>query len=463
MKKRVFTLFVCLGLTMIFSGVFAFAETVEPTAAAVPTADQEPSYYYMLYCTNAGEEDGILELQLHVFDHGTGLPNLDGGSFGLRFPARLESAFNGFMPATSNIDVTPMIPKERAVVSGEEIISESYHAFSWTNKTQYRFTTKEPAGIRMLLGTYQFELEPEDTLPAKSSIGQLDWLKAVEANPTEMPGQKPEDNPFNRDIWNPQTKNYQGYYQVSDRGDPEDLTLKQTDISFKWEPPSSWPNAFTILSYDPKKQMTAELYEVKNASGSAVNRKVGDTVYLDRWTSAESEKEGKITAATLNNKGSGIGPYFQALNLEDFGTKSGESLTPAALNPGSTYRLLLQKPGHLSVSVGPLLATSEKLSEAENLPESEVYLPCGDINPVDTEAGTVFGDGAIKLLDRAFLLAFLNGETAVQDPELTDRSTASYLADLDGDGAVTLKDLSILMSPENFNNVNSGGGKGGKE
>ena len=78
------------------------------------------------------------------------------------------------------------------------------------------------------------------------------------------------------------------------------------------------------------------------------------------------------------------------------------------------------------------------------------------MNPTQQDGKTSFGDGRIDMADRAAIMRFLGGAVS-SDPTLErgedatqDNTKLMYYADIDGDGRVTLADLAILMSPENY-------------
>ncbi|MBQ2664688.1 MAG: hypothetical protein IJG16_11155, partial [Clostridia bacterium] len=92
------------------------------------------------------------------------------------------------------------------------------------------------------------------------------------------------------------------------------------------------------------------------------------------------------------------------------------------------YTLVVRKKAHLtyvrSIDI-PYTVTDEY-----SLPE-EITLLCGDIN----------GDEYIKIPDRSHLILMLN------HPARKNQNTAEFdLADLNGDGHITLTDLNILKS-----------------
>ena len=440
--------------------LLAFATVVGANivaAAADETEPAKPGYQYVLLYdkTNSTdwkpeETDKKVVLELYVINSSVNDPHLDGGSFGLRFPVRFSAEFK---VDAGNVDTMPY------GTSGGDAKAAGYYAFSWTKKpgADYAFTsTGEPKGVRMHIGTYTFGVG--DKVPSKSSVGLLNWYNIAEAIPNvspENPTQDPALDPFNHDIWydtdGDGVLEYQGFYLDSAlTGNPNltpgDMNLIRTDIKFKWEPPEYWPNAATILSHDPKKLAVATLYD---SEGTAVQ-----SVELAIWQGSDTDG----TYAAFGGKAPGTGLYYQALDLNLF----------TGLKAGTTYELVVCKPGHLAVKIPNLVAVSSQLGDAENLPEEEIYLPCGDIAPVRGASNEIigFGNGAIKMDDRSMMLGFLNGAVEAVTPlkpivgsddidAIKTPTNQAYYADINGDGVITLEDLSIFMSPMNYNRVSS--------
>ena len=196
---------------------------------------------------------------------------------------------------------------------------------------------------------------------------------------------------------------FQGYYVVDD-----EAGQAATDIGCSWQ-------SLVVLSYAPQRPVTleavfggfkayAEIPGAKNGTGFA-------------------------TAAVK----------FEELTFHD---SEGKAVTL----PNGTYRLTLRKQSHL-----PVVLTGLTVSGNAIFPEllgDSVYLPCGDVAPRRNAEGEItYGDYSIDMADRAALMACLG--SARPGKQIFVDELAHY-ADLDGDGAVTMGDLSILMAPRNY-------------
>lgn len=426
--------------------VLALALGVSPPYATA--AEEEPDYLYELVCAKDGSsvlqdgtKNGKVVLELYIRYTG-GVPHpygplMDSGAFGLRFPKWVTSAT--FTPG-SDITVRRIVPNARyPYPSGvDEIKKDSYHAFLWTRVPQKTAWSDGIAhGPNILLGTYTLTLplgsDGKYQLPSKTAVGKLNWLTAAEALPLEYPSAQrptPAEDELNKTIWDSAVGQYVGYYlENPNPATPEDATLSRIPLPLRFKAPDAWPNAFTVLSYDPKKEMTVKLYHGETL--------VADTFDVPQWTDTTTADTGTLYAGTQGNKDTGTGPYFSAIDLSSVSLSTSPDV-PVALTAGNSYRLEISKPGHLAVSL-TLKATNAQLSDCEGFPEDDapVYLPCGDINPgVDKT-----GDGRIDMADRAVLMRYIGGGNPLG---------AGEPADLDGDGRVTYSDLSILMSPANF-------------
>ena len=156
----------------------------------------------------------------------------------------------------------------------------------------------------------------------------------------------------------------------------------------------------------------------------------------DTWVNGmTAEDTAELFAATDKNKNTGTGAYFLALDL-DSATKDGQRITAVK---DEKYTVKFFKQSHLGTSL-EITASSENFSEAAGLPAGDetLYLPAGDIGDASSK-----GNGFIGYEDRAAIMLFLahGGDTS---------SPLFELADIDGNGKVTIADLSILQSPNNF-------------
>lgn len=380
-------------------------------------------------------------------------PLLSGGSFALRFPKRMGSGAK-FVPNATNMNLNPIYPGERypggKLPGGDdplEIKKDTYLAFSWTrNPGVTAWFNGETQKNELVLGTFEI-IKPTDAFPTKGEIGQMDFLSMEESIPKELPEANrgnPADNPFNASVWNNVTKSYQGYYPAAD------ATIQQTDLALSWTPPSEWKNAITLMAYDPKKPMTMQLFKAESPFDP-----VSSPTVVEQWKTGQSLDTGMLYAATEANRNTGIGAYFWAITFQEFMTPDDDNPnTPPAnivAEVGKEYILRISKPGHLTMDM-KLKATSTNFAECEGFPAADQYfsLPCGDVNPVSG----IYGDGEIKLSDRVLLTAYLNGgmkAASPLSPTVSGNPNPAYYADLDGDGAITLKDMSILLSFGNYN------------
>lgn len=454
----------------LFALLLALVLVVGSPAAALPAPSEEAAsdgfrYEYVLLSRGTdtdGSKDGQAVLDLYVVVKTTGEtvdpaspagPLLDAGAFGLRFPEWASVSF----AASSAIAIQPMVPEAR--YSGGGIIAQNtYHCFAWTGVmkpgasgtiTQSWAFSGNLGGYALNLGSYTLSLPElqagEYKLPARSEVGQMSWLDTAEAVAKELGESAADPNDaLNLTLWNPETSLYQGYYAANGAATAEDALLVQTDIGFVFNPPKSWPSLLRILSYDPKKTVTVTV------SGE------GKTFTCDApsW-SADKQDTAEIYAAEGAVQNSGVGLYYTAVKLDNF-----------SLVAGKTYTMTIAKEGHLSAEI-TLTATSSALSAATGYPkDGTVRLPAGDMNPTQQDGKTSFGDGRIDMADRAAIMRFLGGAVS-SDPTLErgedatqDNTKLMYYADIDGDGRVTLADLAILMSPENYGQLSAGyGGK----
>ena len=370
-------------------------------------------YTYRLFVTDyMAKDDGSYELQLglYVFVGGTDIPMLDGGSFGLRVPTNVSARFE----ASGNISLLQSYGSAR----------DGKLAFIWTcSPTADRGVKAEitgkncsvfgtdlkldtiPGGMRMFVGTFKLTISE---FPARSSVGLLDWSKTAEsADPvfsTSIDGHS-----LNDEVWNGTSRAYQGYYQDTE------LNMQQTDVPLTFSVPAYWPNAFSVLSYDPKKPISVTL--------SDENGEVADANFtVPQWETTTTADSGTLYAAADANRDTGTGAYYAAVDMGD----------GVLLTADKTYTLTFSKPGHLRVRY-TLTGTGGDITEATGFPEEAVFLPAGNIN----------GDGRIDMADRAALLGVLGVSWQTT-------GTTAYYADIDGDGRVTMADLSILMSPMNY-------------
>ncbi len=393
--------------------------------------DRPPSYAYELVCTDDGTTtgSGVITLELYLRPGDPKDPMLMGGSFGLRFPEWMGTCCS-FTPGEA-VALRPLVPEERRP-GGGEVLEDGCHGFAWT-RAEDSWDVSWPEG-GVLVGTYTFADLPEGRLPHRSGVGLMDFLDMDAAIPAEWgEGASAADDPYNRSVRNPETGLYQGYYLPDGPHDTEENSrVEQVDIDFRFEAPTTWPGALTVASYDPKKPMTAL---VLDRAGEQVA-----VLSCPRWEGKDSDALRAVLPARAD---SGVGRYEALIELN------------CAVEPEQTYTLVISKPGHLPVRL-ELTARSGSLSDADGLPDS-VYLPCGDIAP---SGGGGYGDEAIKLNDRAVLLGYLDGLAADYVPEkaadVVDGvpvNEGAWLADLNGDGSVTLADLDILMAGENFNQM----------
>ena len=219
----------------------------------------------------------------------------------------------------------------------------------------------------------------------------LDWLTTDLSKTAEFTDT--DDGyatPLNREIWRVSSSEEQengaqiGYYQGYDYNAGE-----WTDIGFRFKSnlDSKIKLKVVINAYNPKNDPVLLAYKSDNEvfEGVMENR----TIYPD----------GRVK-------------YIYDVETDDTGV----------------YTLVVRKKAHLtyvrSIDI-PYTVTDEYA-----LPE-EITLLCGDIN----------GDEYIKIPDRSHLILMLN------HPARNNQNTAEFdLADLNGDGRITLTDLNILKS-----------------
>lgn len=435
LKKRIAAVLSACTVLMGMPWISAAAAEETPTANA-------PPYYYQIVVPAGkdGKADGKVELELYVRPTekpGEEVPRvLDAGTFGLRFP-KWVGQISDFTFAADSADVV-LQPTVGGQTQGQAITASQYLVFTWSKEPKLTdWQMKSELGRKLYLGTIRFTLPNASgsgyQYPSKTSIGVFNWLKADEAAASNFGSQAQADQ-YNETIW----KNgcYQGYAGTDDDG-----LIQQRDIGFRFTPPAAWPNAFSVLSYDPKKQLTVSIFAYPDGEKA---EKALTTIEAPIWNANDT---GEVFGIGSNNAGTGIGIYANAVNLDE--TK---------VDANTSYLLVIEKPGHLSRSYVLTTGSDASLTTAAGMPgeDEEIYLPCGDINPTQENA---FGDGRIDLADRAALMAHLGlANWASGGGAQVSQADSQKLADLDGDGKVTVADLSILMSPINFLQTKTGVG-----
>ena len=219
----------------------------------------------------------------------------------------------------------------------------------------------------------------------------LDWLTTdLSKTPEFTDTDDGYSTPLNREIWRAasseelETDGQIGYYQGFDYNAGE-----WTDIGFRFK--SNLDNKIklrvVIYAYNPRNDPSLLAY------------KSDDTVFEGKMENRVIYPDGRVK-------------YIYDVEVDDTGA----------------YTLVVRKSVHLtyvkSVDI-PYIVTDEY-----TLPE-EITLLCGDIN----------GDEYIKIPDRSHLILMLN------HPARHTQNTPEFdLADLNGDGRITLTDLNILKS-----------------
>lgn len=422
---------------------------LNPCEGVARAAEERPyCYNYVLLARKDGTGDGTVELALYVevrrSDNGLEDsetppgPLLDAGAFALRYPEWVTGI--RFTPSNL-VNLQQIVPEQRhAYPAGEvQLYGEGYHGFSWTGRMEnsghgtidkggwvYDANVKAHS---LYLGQYTLELPQlsDETgapvqdwqLPYKTDVGQLDWLTVDEAIAVEV-GDTAADgkDALNRTLWNPETKLYQGYYLDPEAEDRDDgVTVTQTDIGFRFNPPKPWPSGkgtLTVVSYDPKKDIEIELYK------------------RDVETGTYSETADYSLTVSGAEAGTGICQQeVQFPEAEFRNTQTDETVLGMNL-PAGTYRLVVRKQSHVRAYLTGV-TVKRNGTDVELFPEVDgqtLTLPCGDVT----------GDGTIRQADRAELMR----------PGRYNRKTENALYDLDGDGRVDQKDLAILTAPANY-------------
>lgn len=438
LKKRIAA--VLSGCTVLMGMPWISAAAAEET----PTANAPPYYYEIRLATDkTGSQDGTVQLDLYVkpnFEANQIPTVLDAGTFGLRFPKWIKQLPDfTFTDDSEEVELQPTIGGQNT----DTITASQYLVFTWSRvggQADWKIREYPKGnfiGLSLYLGNVTFTLPNAAgggyQYPSKTSIGMFNWLKADEAAAPNFGSQAQADQ-YNETIW----KNgcYQGY-----AGTDEDGLIQQRDIGFQFTPPAAWPNAFSVLSYDPKKQLTVSLF--KYPDGLKVENAL-KTIEVPIWNAKDT---GEVFGIGPNNAGTGVGIYANAVNLDEIKVEANAS-----------YLLVIEKPGHLNRSYVLTTGSDASLTSAAGMPgeDEEIYLPCGDINPKQADK---FGDGRIDLADRAALMAHLGlANWAAGGGAQVSQADSHKLADLDGDGKVTAADLSILMSPINFLQIETGVG-----
>lgn len=431
-------------LALLLSAALLTSVTFALTGSASATDKQ---YWYGLYVTDYTPVDGgdtyTLTMNLYTY-RSNNVKDIVSASFGLQFPTSLDVKFT----PSDNVELltpdpsgTPtsisapgksffiwsLSPGKTGNAPANEISGKTVSVFNEERQTQ-----TVPAGVRLHIGTFTAEISE---FPARSSVGVLNWYATdLSKNPAYTTAD-PSGATMNDEIWNDSDGDgisaWQGFHQAGEA----DPTMVQTDVPLIFNAPEYWPNAFTVLSYDPKKPISVSL---SDGESNAVTEAL---FTVPQWeagvTTADS---GALYAVGEANKDSGRGAYYAAVDM-------GSGVT---LENGKTYTLTISKPGHLPVSLS-LTGTGGDITEAQGFPAGgeSVYLPAGDIDPALDGGNTRFGNGRIDMADRAALMSFMVHTPAV--PASGDPSyQAAWLADIDGDGRVTQADLSILMSQLNY-------------
>jgi hypothetical protein len=150
-----------------------------------------------------------------------------------------------------------------------------------------------------------------------------------------------------------------------------------------------------VRSYDPKKPITATLYEA------------GTTIAVDVFT--------------LDAAASGAGQQILPFAFENI--------------LDGDYDLVVSKPGHVSFKITGIKVDGEDIDlTAHSNPE---------IRTIVLPAGNLTGDSWVNSSDLSDLIAGLNYDK-------TTENAANKNADVNGDGYVNSSDLSIVIAAENY-------------
>lgn len=402
-------------------------------AEAAPLADESAApydnvYYYYMRVVQTGEKTdteltGTIVLELYACTRDADAPILEGASFGFRFPSYFGQVLT-FTPS-ENIIMQRIVPLYR---SPDEILDkDTYHAFAWNRYVAAlgdrpqdisQWETGDidaPAGTagHLLIGTYTFS--GNGALPAAASIGQLDWLTATEAQ-----GAVNEIGVelINDAIWSESEHAYIGYYAhevENTAGEVTDVRILDTPLELVFEKPEAWKGVFNVQSYDPKKNITIELYP---------------------WDDeAKAYQPDSAYRLVISGESNGIGVSVQTIRFEQeqFQNVLSSTMVKGWELPSGRYEIEVRKAGHVGGYLSGVTVSREG-GEVQVFPELDgqtLTLPCGDVT----------GDGRIRQADRAELTRPGRYMSAVE---------AGNVYDLNGDGRIDQKDLAILTSPANY-------------
>ena len=189
---------------------------------------------------------------------------------------------------------------------------------------------------------------------------------------------------------------YQGYYvpELPESGEMPEESQIDVDLTATWQ-------RFIIGAYAPQREIRLELYKDDASEPAAI---------------------------ALSAAGTGIGHFRRSIDFTalDYHDTQGAVISPQTLS--GTYRLVISKGSHVTCTMKNLQFQN---GECASLNGFVVELPCGDVDR----------NGEIGERDRALL-------TVPERYRSEGSGTEPY--DLNGDGVVSQKDLSIMIAPANY-------------
>ena len=234
-------------------------------------------------------------------------------------------------------------------------------------------------------------------------------------------------------------------YITSDETERVDdpLPTFRTKDYVDFEVPQYYSLIGALESYAPKHTATFSLY-----------RSDGDDP--DDWDNYEAEPA--FVHRQFREKGMGLWQL-------NFVIKSSELMGED--RSGVTYKLVIEKPGHVTRTWANVVLSPDHLDPGDPLHFSVVEVSADEDGQVVTDevlalfGGDVNQDGYARLEDYDFIMSFFNGGktwSRAEKPNDADWSISVYnpesmahQVDLDGDGYITVSDAAIWNDPRNHN------------
>ncbi len=374
---------------------------------------EDVRYFYQLVPNGEGNTEFLLYVERTDV---SGIP-LHAGSVTLAAPWAMA-----FEPEEGWSTVAPSFSQGESVTSETGVTQDGYYiSFSWYWWGAYEEELPSSSGSyanRQLLGTlttqYHTALEDIELLPWTETTSGAARLDELNNSPDKEAQMEIMEGVWRMpDINIPNEGYYQGFYAEERTDTDTEGHQYAVDLTAGWQ-------GFTIGAYAPEKPATLMFYQ-----------------YSDEGTPA-------LYAVAETTFGSGVGYFRGRVDFSALALRTPDTGQAVSLVSG-IYDIVILKPSHVKCEVIGVEfdGINHIFPELQGL---HVEIPCGDLvtKPNAEQLNLLRGDNVITLQDRSVLQACMNGGLSKADWEY------GY-ADLNGDGVVSLADLDILMSEENYN------------